>query len=565
MARMYPRTLDESEVKSKAELKVFDALRDQLDDDWEAYHSVSWMIRDPAEGARDGEIDFVLCHPERGILCLEVKGGGLECRHGNWFRLVGGKRESMKDPFTQALDHCYDLQRKISEQKGWKHRKLFICHGLAFTDISVHKLVLGPDAPAEIIIDRNSVKDLPAAMERILGYHTGAREKREMPGEEGAKMLRELLAPEVCIRVPMAAEFLEEQESLIALTLEQAKLLARWGNTPRVAVCGCAGSGKTVLAVEQAKRLERAGKDVLFICFNRRLRDHLRKRERNPGVTFQTFHGFCMQQAKQAGVELTDYPPGEAPPEFFSEELPYALVQAVEGTGPQFDALIVDEAQDLNNDWLDALILNLRDREEGFVWLFMDDNQRVYDSDLEIPKGFFRYDLTVNCRNTQAIHNEVVKKYEGSIEPEVLGPPGRDVDLLQTDDQAGTVAAVVQRLCGEEEVVPQDIVILSSHGIENSSVASAGRQRLLLRGEPSAGRPAHPLLIDPRLQGPRVPGGDPLRAGGPRPRDDGPAALRRHLEGQEPLRRGGAEGRLTTCWFLNPLWEPASSQRSPWI
>jgi hypothetical protein len=79
----------------------------------------------------------------------------------------------------------------------------------------------------------------------------------------------------------------------------------------------------------------------------------------------------------------------------------------------------------------------------------------------------------------------VVKKYEGSIEPEVLGPPGRDVDLLQTDDQASTVAAVVQRLCGEEEVVPQDIVILSSHGIETSSVAGIGANGYSYEEDPS--------------------------------------------------------------------------------
>src|SRR4051794_34740830 len=57
MARMYPRKLLADDVKSRAERRVFDALEGGLDDDWNAFHSVSWMIRDPAEGARDGEID----------------------------------------------------------------------------------------------------------------------------------------------------------------------------------------------------------------------------------------------------------------------------------------------------------------------------------------------------------------------------------------------------------------------------------------------------------------------------------------------------------------------------
>ena len=55
MARMYPRTLLDDEVKSKGEKRVFAALRDGLPDEWEAYHSASWVMRDPAQGAKDGE------------------------------------------------------------------------------------------------------------------------------------------------------------------------------------------------------------------------------------------------------------------------------------------------------------------------------------------------------------------------------------------------------------------------------------------------------------------------------------------------------------------------------
>src|SRR5262245_39986288 len=113
MAQMYPRSIIESDLKSRGEGRVFDILRDGLSNEWEVYHSAGWVYRDHAEGAQDGEIDFVLCHPDRAIICLEVKGGGLECRHGEWFRLAKGAKERMKDPFQQAVDHRYDLQRKL--------------------------------------------------------------------------------------------------------------------------------------------------------------------------------------------------------------------------------------------------------------------------------------------------------------------------------------------------------------------------------------------------------------------------------------------------------------------
>src|SRR5262249_18590887 len=105
---------------------------------------------------------------------------------------------------------------------------------------------------------------------------------------------------------------------------------------------------------------------------------------------------------------------------------------------------------------------------------FMDANQRVYDAQLEVPKEFRPFDLDVNCRNTQAIHRLVMEKYEGEVEPRALGPEGREVELVHTDDQPTTVAALVRRLCEEDEVPPQDIVVLSDHSRDGSKVGRAG-------------------------------------------------------------------------------------------
>ncbi|HET6831313.1 MAG TPA: NERD domain-containing protein, partial [Solirubrobacterales bacterium] len=91
MAVMYPRTLLEGDLKSRAEGKVFEALEAGLDDEWEVFHSVGWVARDKTKGSGDGEIDFVVAHHEQGALCLEVKGGGIECKHGEWYGIHDGK------------------------------------------------------------------------------------------------------------------------------------------------------------------------------------------------------------------------------------------------------------------------------------------------------------------------------------------------------------------------------------------------------------------------------------------------------------------------------------------
>jgi hypothetical protein len=473
VARMYPRSILEDDLKSRAEGRVFEALRDGLGDDWEVYHSVGWALRDHATGVDDGEIDFVLCHPQRGVLCLEVKGGGLECRNGEFFRLGrDGTPERMKDPFQQVIDHRYDLERKLEAAERGLGRGLFIAYAVAFPDISVHKLVLAPDAPAEVVLDRNALRDVAGAIDAVLAYHAGSRDRRQPPGARGADVLRDLFAPRVTIRVPLSADFLSEEEAFVQLTSQQSALLGQFGRTRRLAVTGCAGSGKTLLAVEQASRRAQQGRRVGYVCFNRALRDHL-KRKAPPGVSFHTFHSLATHLAHKARIALPQYENGKAPADFWSETLPNAMVEACGALGGEFDDLILDEAQDLTDDYLAALMCTLRDESDALVWMFLDDNQRVYHVQLAVPDEYVRFDLQVNCRNTRAIHREVMSHYRGALTPVSLGPDGRDVEVVTTDDQPGEVGRLVTRLCGLDEVAPQDVVILSSHALEKSRVGQS--------------------------------------------------------------------------------------------
>jgi hypothetical protein len=467
---MFPRTLLESEVRSEGEVRVFKALRDQLGDEWRVFHSVGWVTRDHAEGSDDGEIDFVLAKVGEPLICLEIKGGGLECRYGAWYRIKHGNEERFRDPFAQALDHVYDLKRFLEKSAAWGERDVHIVQALSFPDISVHKLTLAPDAPAEIAIDKSGVAEIESALQRVLEFHHGSRDKRQLLDADGLAALTETLAPNVRIEVPMSTDFLDEEEQLITLTHQQSMLLNRYGRDLRMVVTGCAGSGKTMLAVEQAKRLAAKGERVLFVCFNKGLRDHLRRKEEKSGVEFWNFHALCVRLATMAKIELPTYPKDETPQEYWTEELPLALIDAIEVLGPQYDSLFVDEAQDLENNWLEVLMATLEDPETAHVWLFMDDNQRVYEAKLDVPPEFRPFDLTVNSRNTQAIAREVHKKYRGEIEPEMLGPPGREVDYYETADGPATVAALVQSICGKHEVPPQDVVVLSAHGFDKSAV-----------------------------------------------------------------------------------------------
>lgn len=482
MAHMFPTSLYEDDARRRAEVKLYDALRDQLDDSWDVFHSTTWTARRGERGSWDGEIDFVVSHPEHGFLCIEAKGGDVKFEGGKWLRREHGEYVSyQRDPFDQALDHTHALRRLIDEMPGWRERPVLIGHALSFPEVSLNAKRYPPEAPRQILIDRNDVAKIRAAIERAFTFHGGSR--NEAPGEQGMKMLRERLLPPLEIEVPMAERFLDEEAELIKLTHEQTMLLRRFGRDRRLVVSGCAGSGKTMLAVEQAKWLNREkGLDVAFVCFNKQLAEWLKTRERQSGVEFLTFHGLCTKLAYEAGIDLPRFARGEDPPEdYWLDTLPEALMDAAGTLGGRYDALMIDEAQDLHNHWLTALMYTLKEAESAYVWLFMDSNQRVYEAALDVPGEFRPFDLTWNCRNTQAIHREVMKKYVGDVIPEARGPEGRPVELIQTDDPATTIAGLIERICGKEEVPPQDVVVLSSHGFDKSEVAHSlpGRYQLV--------------------------------------------------------------------------------------
>ena len=237
-----------------------------------------------------------------------------------------------------------------------------------------------------------------------------------------------------------------------------------------------------MLAVEHARRLAGQGKRVLFVCFNKRLKEHLRAHDRCDGVTYQNFHGLCVSLAKRAKVALPSYPENETPPEFWDVTLPEALVEAAAELDESWDAIIVDEAQDLKAPWFAALTSVLADPAADPIWLFKDDNQNVYGTGFDVPAEFRPFELTVNCRNTRKIHEVVVHKYRGSVVPDSGGPLGIDPELIHTDDDITAVGQVLDRLTGPDDIPAQDIVVLSSHGEKKSRVLRevTGRCRLSL-------------------------------------------------------------------------------------
>jgi hypothetical protein len=139
--------------------------------------------------------------------------------------------------------------------------------------------------------------------------------------------------------------------------------------------------------------------------------------------------------------------------------------------------LIVDEAQDIHADWWLPLQLLLENPDESPLYVFYDDNQRIFPVSAGLPILDPPYQLTVNCRNTQRINAVVPAYYEGDT-IEARGPEGIPVDThFYTDDEEllAQLDANVRRWREEAEVRPEQIALLTPRSSERSTLWTVDR------------------------------------------------------------------------------------------
>lgn len=256
------------------------------------------------------------------------------------------------------------------------------------------------------------------------------------------------------------------------LTENQYRYLRFLNGQRRAAIAGCAGSGKTFLAVEKAHRLAEEGLKVLLTCYNRALADHLGE---TLGYRYQfdvfSFHQLCVHLARQAAGRLGYRE--DAPPEYFNVTLPAALMEAIDKLGSQYDAIIVDEGQDFRAEWWEVLPWLLHDPANGILYVFYDDNQRVYRDRSPIPIQAEPYVLIENCRNTQRVFDVVGRFYLGAELPTVIGPEGLPVEVIVCRDDRDALAQLrktLHRLVNDNGFAPEEIAVLSAHGAQTSMV-----------------------------------------------------------------------------------------------
>lgn len=475
MVEMIPDQIS-TDIKSQAEVKLFNDFRSaSIPGKVKILHSLAL-----SEHVKNtfGEIDFVIvCN--RGVLCIEVKGGAVTCNKGIWeFTNRYGKTSYKPEgPFQQVLGNMYSLRSYLVKRLGATDplvRCQFAnCVIMPDCDFQYD----GPEITQEILFDKCSYRDLNGIISHSFDYWSDVcYEKHGFRGgelnDDEIKRMVSLLRGDFCFVPSMKDSISETVKELCALTDEQYEILEALSDNERTMVSGVAGSGKTLLAMEQARRSFWEGKHVLYLCFNNNIAEYVAYQfeKENIGVDASTLHSFMMHICGDIGVQEKDT-------NYFNKVLPEQFINMPDV--PSYDLLIIDEGQDLlRGDYLLCINKLIKGGIDKGNWLiFYDPNQNIYgDSNslkqsLEYLKGLSAsYKLTINCRNTKQIAdtNSLISGIPNIGRTKVSGQKVKYFSYHDKEEEFAILKDVVITL-QNEGIAGGDYIILSKYSLNNEN------------------------------------------------------------------------------------------------
>ena len=463
---------------SPPERLVFAKIERQLDSDHVVLHSLRTFdhLKKPM-----AEADFVVVGP-LGIFVIEVK-GDYTCINGVWnFADDVTKHES---PLEQANGCMYAIRDRLAAMLAATGKiELFKAVSFGSGFISTMRDLPGGmvEIPAELFLGPSRIlseqdSSFRSYVAKAQQYWMKKNPRSRRLSREEVNAVASALRPDVSAPLD-AYTNLKLMDGLMAEATRQQEAVLRGAlSNPRLLVQGMAGTGKTLLAVNVAERLSSEGKKVLLLCFNDNLSVHLRKTVSST-VTVSTVHKVLAAgtNSQLAQEMLKDY----SPDRLWNEGMPAVFSLVNQNTDDaKYDAVVIDEAQDIMTiDFLDAIsCLVLGGVTSGNVIFFYDSNQDIYGSMSEEAlkllhqNYYFKYDLSVNCRNTKEV------AALGSIMSEMVIPINEDLTsgrpqsprFASRGELLRAIANTIDELSGAG-FPPSEIVVLSPRTLDNSLV-----------------------------------------------------------------------------------------------
>jgi hypothetical protein len=382
------------------EKRVSERLEQKLEDDYLLWYDVP-------VGLKQRHPDFVVFHPRRGLLVLEVKDWKADTiRHADstQFTLVtdrGLVKEN--NPLLQARAYALEIGVVLERDPALRHPqgtryagKLIMpwAWGVVLANITRRQFdegALGEVLPEHLVICRDELYetvDAEAFQERLwamfpqvfpvtltlpqidrVRWHLFP-ELRVEPGSGQFGLFGPTAAGVRPLEIPDLVKVMDSQQEQLARSL---------GDEHRI-IHGVAGSGKTMILGFRAMQLARElGKPILVLCYNKtlaaRLEQLIGERGLSEKVQVYNFHKWCRKMLVAYHVPL---PSGKD--KAFFEALPPAVIAGVDsGQIPRFQygAVLIDEGHDFEPDWY-KLIVQMIDPATNSLLVLYDDAQNIY-------------------------------------------------------------------------------------------------------------------------------------------------------------------------------------------
>ncbi len=430
MAHMIPAEPKEFDARSHEGI-VFEALK-KLPDSYYVFHSVETVAVTSTNELLAKETDFLVVNKQLGALTIEVKAGdGIYYEDGQW-HYTSGLLMPHGGPYRQARTASATLRRLVKDHTNpavasmVNHIKFV--SAVWFPDMAqdrVNRIPFGSDANKKITLCYDDLVDPRPAIERIMAIEISIGNsyiENRMTDADLNLLVNNVICPKFhLIKMPSVERGLVEMQFNMLLK-EQYKILDFLDEQPTAVINGAAGTGKTMVAVEKARRHSVQGDSVLFLCFNRMLRDHLNQQYKSgllkkdfENVDFMTISALAYKVAGDMnGLEdlkqwLSDC---------YDKKEVFGYKHVIVDEGQDFGLLGVDDSANEDSSYgcqiIDILELVALGN-GGTFYLFCDRNQIVQGAgaDAQLPACISdsecKLTLHRNCRNTYEIATTSIK------------------------------------------------------------------------------------------------------------------------------------------------------------
>ena len=468
MAKFYP-TIINSFHSSEGERLVYEAFS-KLNNEYVIFHSYRWL-GEINQRRSEGEADFIVLHPKKGILSIEVKAGGISYCNGNWVQTNRYTKENkIIDPLGQAAESQFRIQNYL--RKHYHGQMPVIGRAAWFPSVSIHdKITLPLEVNRDIIFDVGSLINPSEDLDKAFLYwkeNLGFRQT-ELCMHDFKNVIK-LLMPNFRIVESVASTALEAKRSYILMNRQQASILYFLQEQPTAVIHGPAGTGKTMLAIEKAKILASKGEKVLYLCFNEFLLSYLQEHYKQSSIIFHNVRSLAEELMPQQEYSISEIIP------MFIE---YFLNEYDDCLWP-YDHVVIDEGQDIPESILEHISI-LTDMLNGHFYVFYDKNQYImmHKSTCWLDTyGDCRLVLYKNCRNTAEIARTIGTTVENIKEDiyvnNLSGIIPKGSFYQNAKELMWIVSNFVIRMI-EDKLKIEDIVILTTSSIENSILQNIKR------------------------------------------------------------------------------------------